>query len=166
MSSLFTALSLSTLVGPWIIPQVPSLAELQKQAESLGSVVSEILPSLPVYSTSQFSFPTQSHGNGVGPFSWITAQVESQRRWEKLVSLPFFELGLFQLYSKKPTSRPTIIRRIRPSSLHTSPSEPAGTAKKAEKAVSGMVEAPAKYSRGRGKAADDGWEQGVRGECA
>lgn len=78
MPSLFTALSLSTLVGPRIIPQVPSLAELQKQAESLGSVVSESLPSLPVYSTSQFSFPTQSHGNGVAGVEKISKVVRPE----------------------------------------------------------------------------------------
>lgn len=79
---------------------------------------------------------------------------------------PTFWSRVVPALQQKATSRPTIIRRIRPSSLHTSPSEPAGTAKHAEKAVSGMVEAPAKYFRGRGKAADDGWEQDVRGECA
>ncbi|KNX49874.2 hypothetical protein CNBG_9503 [Cryptococcus deuterogattii R265] len=65
MPSLFTARSLSTLVGPRIILQVPSLAQLQKQAKSLGSAVSENLSSLPAYSSFQSSFPTQSHGSGV-----------------------------------------------------------------------------------------------------
>lgn len=70
MPSLFTALSLSTLAGPRIIPQVPTLAELQKQAESLGSSISESLPSsLPAYSTnfqSSSSFPSLSGGGGNG----------------------------------------------------------------------------------------------------
>ncbi|OWZ47813.1 hypothetical protein C351_01874 [Cryptococcus neoformans c8] len=70
MPSLFTALSLSTLAGPRIIPQVPTLAELQKQSESLGSSISESLPSsLPAYSTSfqsSSSFPSLSGGGGNG----------------------------------------------------------------------------------------------------
>lgn len=70
MPSLFTALSLSTLAGPRIIPQVPTLAELQKQAESLGSSISESLPSsLPAYPTSfqsSSSFPSLSGGGGSG----------------------------------------------------------------------------------------------------
>lgn len=56
----------------------------------------------------------------------ITAQVESQRRWEKLISLQFFGLGLFQLYSKNPTSRPIIIRQSDPHPrTHPHPSQPA-----------------------------------------
>lgn len=68
MPSLFTALSLTTLAGPRIIPQVPTLAELQKQAESLGSSASESLPSLPAYSSfhSSSSFPSPSQSGGGG----------------------------------------------------------------------------------------------------